>query len=105
MQVLKVDPEFERLIPPLDREEFKQLEENIVAEGCLDPLVTWDGTIVDGHNRYKICQEHDIPFHTTEKDFDNRDEVIVWIIKHQIGRRNLIPYQRSCLALVMKPIL
>lgn len=105
MQVLKVDPEFERLIPPLDPEEFKQLEENIVAEGCLDPLVTWDGTIVDGHNRYKICGEHDIPFQTVDKNFTDRDEVVVWIIKHQFGRRNLNPYQRSDLALVMKPIL
>lgn len=40
-----------------------------------------------------------------EKNFTDRDEVIVWIIKHQFGRRNLNSYQRSDLVLVMKPIL
>ena len=57
--VLKIDPEFESRIPPLTEEEFKQLEENILAEGTiLMPLIVWGDTIVDGHNRYKIAQAH-----------------------------------------------
>lgn len=102
---LKIDPEFQNLIPPLSDEEFRQLEENIKAEGCRDALVTWNGTIVDGHNRYKICQENGISFEKEDKKFSDREEVIEWIIRNQFGRRNLSPTQRSELALKLKPVI
>ena len=59
---LTVDPEFRDLIPPLNEEELKLLEESLVADGCESPLTVWNGVIVDGHNRYAICRKHDIPF-------------------------------------------
>ena len=56
---LTIDPEFEGKIPPLREEELKQLEENILADGVvINPLIVWDGVIVDGHNRYRILQKH-----------------------------------------------
>ena len=75
---LRVDPEFESKIPPLTEDEYKLLEENILSEGAvLMPIIVWNGTIVDGHNRYKILRENpDIPFTVHEKDFDNRYEAI-----------------------------
>ena len=52
---LKIDPEFQSKIPPLTDDEFKQLEENILKEGkLLSPLIVWNNTLVDGHNRYAI---------------------------------------------------
>lgn len=78
------------------------MEENIKTNGCQDSLKAWNGTIVDGHNRYKICNENNIPFEITEMHFEDRDAAIVWIIKNQFGRRNLLPFQRSELALKMK---
>ena len=49
---LKIDPEFQSQIPPLTDDEFKQLEENILKEGkLLSPLIVWNNTLVDGHNR------------------------------------------------------
>ena len=57
-QELKTDPEYESIIPKLTDEEFKQLEENLLADGVLAPLIVWNGTIVDGHNRYRIAQKH-----------------------------------------------
>lgn len=59
---LIIDPQFKNLIPPLQRTEYLQLEENLLADGCRDPLVVWRGTLVDGHNRYEICMRHRIPF-------------------------------------------
>ena len=59
---LKVDPELRDLIPPLSEEEHRMLEDSIVRDGCDTPLTVWDGTIVDGHNRYEICVRHNIPF-------------------------------------------
>jgi len=90
---IKIDPEFKSLIPPLTTEEFTQLEKSIVSEGCRDALVLWDGIIVDGHNRYEICQKHGIPFKTTEMQFSDREEAKDWIDKNQLGRRNLTPDQ------------
>ncbi len=97
--ILKIDPEFESRIPPLTEEEFKQLEENILAEGSvLMPLIVWNDTIVDGHNRYKIAQDHPQIIYTVyEKDFDNRYEALAWICNNQLGRRNLTQEQKRVL--------
>ena len=92
---LAIDPEFASKIPPLREEELKQLEENILADGVvINPLIIWDGVIVDGHNRYRILQKHpEIQFTTYEKAFSDRYEAIAWICKNQLGRRNLTPQQ------------
>ena len=92
---LNVDPEFASKIPPLREEELKQLEENILADGVvINPLIVWNGVIVDGHNRYHILQKHpEIQFTTYEKQFPDRYAAISWICKNQLGRRNLTPQQ------------
>ena len=96
MKELKIDPEFEQVIPPLTKDEYHQLEENILADGkIMMPIALWGDTIVDGHNRYRIACEHgDIPYTTTQLDFDNRHEAVAWICKNQLGRRNLSDEQR-----------
>lgn len=97
--VLTIDPEFEAKCPPLTEDELAQLEENILEE-CLVlmPLIVWDGTIVDGHNRYRIAQEHPgIEFRIHEKQFNNKYEALSWICKNQLGRRNLTPQQKKYL--------
>ena len=94
---LQIDEEFKNLIAPLQRKEYLQLEENILEDGCLNPIITWKGFIIDGHNRYNICTKHNIPFNTIEKDFDCRDAVIVWICKNQLGRRNISEETRKYL--------
>lgn len=91
---MKIDKEFADLIPPLTPEEFNGLEASILAEGCRDSLVVWNGTLIDGHNRYKICSEHDIPFSIIERDFTDRDSAMLWIIQNQLSRRNLNDFQR-----------
>ena len=96
---LKIDPEFQSQIPPLTDDEFKQLEENILKEGKLiSPLIVWNNTLVDGHNRYAILQKHpEIYFSTMPLPFENRGEVLAWICKNQLGRRNLTPEQKKFL--------
>lgn len=160
MQIL-IDSEFQALIPPLSAEEKQQLEANIVADGCRDPLVVWalptytvdyseaqDGSdpetyvyadaqlkrdfdedhghsewrewfdddgdyvheedwpclLIDGHNRYEICTRLGLPFDTVAKEFDDRGHVTEWIIKNQFGRRNLIAYVRTQLALRLESV-
>ena len=96
---LKIDPEFQSQIPPLTDDEFKQLEENILKEGKLpSPLIVWNNTLVDGHNRYAILQKHpEIYFSTMPLRFENREEAIAWICRNQLGRRNLSPEQKRYL--------
>ena len=94
---LAIDNEFRDLVTPLTREEYSQLETNILAEGCRHPLVVWAGVIIDGHNRYRICKEHGLPFEVEEIDFADRRQAINWIIDNQLGRRNLAPWQMSIL--------
>lgn len=97
--VLKTDPEFQSKIPPLTFEELNQLEANILRDGrILNPIIVWEGLIVDGHNRYTIAKKHpEIPFTIHEKEFASRYEAIIWICKNQLGRRNLTPEQKKYL--------
>jgi ParB family chromosome partitioning protein len=84
-----IDPEFKALIPPLAPEELAQLEANILADGCRDPLVTWQGILIDGHNRLAICSKHGLTFQTVEREFADRQDAELWMIGNQMGRRNL----------------
>lgn len=99
---LTVDEEFKALIPPLSEEEHRMLEESLIANGCEMPILVWDGCIVDGHNRYAICHEHGIPFAQEGKRFESRSEVKLWMLRNQLGRRNLNSFQRSEMALKLK---
>jgi ParB-like chromosome segregation protein Spo0J len=88
---LNIDQEYKALIPPLTAKEFAQLEANILRDGCLYPIVTWEETIIDGHNRYAICKKHDLPFKIITMEFDDRDAAMDWMDTNQLGRRNLSP--------------
>lgn len=94
---LKIDPEFKALIPKLRKNEYLQLESNIMTDGCREAIITWNGIIVDGHNRYEICHRHNIPFQIKEMEFDCREAVISWICANQLGRRNISEETRKYL--------
>lgn len=102
---ITIDKEFKTLIPPLSAEEFDQLEANCVENGIQDSLKVWNGILIDGHNRYEIAEKHDLKYKTEEMEFSSRDDVKLWIIKNQLGRRNLSAYDRSVLALKLKPVI
>lgn len=95
---LKIDPEFQSLIDPLSSEEYKGLEQNIIDNGLNDPIVIWNDTIVDGHNRYAICTKHGIQIRTRPVSFPSRESAKRWIIRNQLDRRNLITQARIKLA-------
>lgn len=90
----EIDKELAALIPPLTPEEYSGLEQSILAEGCRDAIILWNNIIVDGHNRYRICKAHNIPYRTETKEFANRKEVMLWMFQNQLSRRNLNDFQR-----------
>lgn len=94
---LIIDEGFKNLIRPLYKQEYLQLEANLLADGCRNPITTWNGVIVDGHNRYEICTRHGIPFEVEEMEFGCREEAIAWICANQLGRRNLTEETRKFL--------
>lgn len=100
--MFEIDPEFQAAIPPLSEAELSILTESLKAEGCRESLLVWNGLLIDGHNRYAICTEYDIPFKTSEVHFASRTDALVWIKKNQLGRRNLTDYQRAEIALSLK---
>jgi ParB-like chromosome segregation protein Spo0J len=99
---LHIDTEYKALIPPLAADELAQLEANILQDGCRDPIVVWEDTIIDGHNRYSICKNHGLTFKTVTMEFADRSHAKEWIIRNQFGRRNLAPYVRVSLALELE---
>lgn len=99
---MQINQKFKNLIPPLSVEERELLKESIKSEGVRDKLIVWNGMLIDGHNRYEICQELKIPFETQEKDFDSESEAEEWIMRNQLARRNLPDVERARIALKLK---
>lgn len=92
-QKIIIKEELKNFIPPLSEEEFAQLEENILLEGCRDALILWKNgneyVIVDGHNRYNICSHHNRDFKFELMNFQDIEEVKEWMINNQLGKRNI----------------
>lgn len=103
--MIKIDSEFKKLIPPLSADEYRQLEENILSEGIREKIIVWQSVIIDGHNRFEIAEKHGLEFEVSERNFENREDVKIWIIKNQFGRRNISAYDRSRLALELEPLI
>src|SRR5438045_3940295 len=94
---LAIHPELEDYLPALESEEIQQLRRNLERDGCLDPVLYWSGDgghwIVDGANRWSLCSDLGIGFETREMKFSSIDQVKLWMIEHQQGRRNLTNFQ------------
>ena len=99
---LKIREDFKALIPPLSEDERQCLEDSILEYGCRDALLTWSGWIIDGHNRYEICEGNGIEYRTQEVEFEDEGAVKIWMIRNQFGRRNLDAYTRAKLAIELK---
>lgn len=110
-QRITILDELKDLIQPLQKDEFEGLETNILANGCKDSLVIWQTTeqkvnpssetdlelfvLVDGHNRYLICQKHNLPFNIVLMFFETILDVRNYMLDLQMGRRNLSPTQMA----------
>lgn len=99
-------PELQAYIDPLTPDEHDALERSILAEGCRDALVLWGNILVDGHNRYGICQKHGLPFQTVQNPhFQSMEDVHLWMIDQHLGRRSVSDFQRGVLALRKREII
>jgi hypothetical protein len=102
---ITVNEELKAYIDPLTPDEHAALERSILAEGCRDALVLWGDVLVDGHNRYGICQKHGLPFQTVQNTrFQSMEDVHLWMIDQHLGRRSVSDFQRGVLALRKREI-
>lgn len=95
---VRVDPRIEALIPSLDSEQLKGLEDSLLEEGrAYSPLWLWGDLLVDGHHRYKLCKKNKLPFETIQvyEDAETLDEVEDRIKRDAISQRNLTPGAQS----------
>jgi len=99
-------PELKAYIDPLTPDEHDALERSILDEGCRDALVLWGNVLVDGHNRFGICQKHGLPFKTIQNErFQNMEDIHLWMIDQHLGRRSVSDFQRGVLALRKREII
>ena len=107
----RIDEGFKNLIPPLTPEERSTLEKECVDYGIRDALVIADYAgsqglvLIDGHNRYEISKKHNLSFKTERLSFESRADAEAWVIRNQLGRRNIPNYVRAELALKLKPVI
>lgn len=103
---ITINEDLRLYIDPLTEDEYAALERSLLTEGCRDALVLWGDLLVDGHNRYGICQKHGISFQTVQNHaFRSMDDFHLWMIDNHLGRRSVSDFQRGVLALRKKEIL
>jgi hypothetical protein len=103
---ITISEDLRSYIDPLTEDEYAALERSLLTEGCRDALVLWGELLVDGHNRYSICQKHGLPFQTAQNHaFQSMDDVYLWMIDNHLGRRSVSDFQRGVLALRKKEIM
>ncbi|MES2126247.1 MAG: hypothetical protein V4463_03155 [Pseudomonadota bacterium] len=102
---ITIHEELRSFVDPLTPIEYAALERSLLAEGCRDALVLWNEVLIDGHNRYAICQKHGIEFKTVQNGrFTSLEDVMLWMIDNHLARRSVSDYQRGVLALRKKDI-
>ena len=92
-----INEKFRTLIPPLNKAEYTELEKNLKKEGCREPLVTWNGYLIDGHNRFEICTRLNIKYKVVNMPFESEEDAISWICSNQLGRRSISEETRKYL--------
>lgn len=92
--------EYSNFFPLMEGEELAALVTDIKEHGLLEPIVTLNGEILDGRNRYRACQEAAVSPTFTEY---RGNEPLSYVISKNINRRHLNPSQLAVLALEIEP--
>jgi ParB-like chromosome segregation protein Spo0J len=96
---LRIEPELRKYIRRLTADEQALLQASVAAEGVRDPLVVWrfngDYVLLDGHHRFEIAQRLGMPFEVREVELADLSAAKRWMIRNQLGRRNLTPAEAA----------
>ena len=84
MKRYEIDREFNKLRIPMEDKTWEVLEDDLLTNGCINPISIWNGIIIDGSKRYRICRKYGLPYEVNELDFASREEVIIWICRERM---------------------
>ena len=102
---LFIDIEYERLVPPLNKQDYERLYNSIKNNGLREPIVINEhGAILDGHNRFKICEELYLPLKTRVETFGNSLLEKKYVIETNLERRHLNDFQKAELGIPLLEI-
>ena len=95
MTQLLINKEYEKLVPPLPKEEYESLKESIKKNGLWMPIIVNEkNQILDGHHRYKICKELGINLKHAVRKFTTKCDEIIFVGECNLKRRQLTTLQR-----------
>lgn len=86
---LIIDQTLRSVVRDLSESQRIGLRQSLESIGCTDPIILWDNIIVDGIERYQICQELHINFETKSIEFKNKAEAAKFRIERHKNRRQM----------------
>jgi ParB-like chromosome segregation protein Spo0J len=102
---LRVNPEYEKLLPNMSDEEFAELKVSIQAEGQHYPIVANENLeVLDGHHRFKACTELGIDPDFEVRKFEDKLSEKKFVIEANLRRRHLNKFQLVELAVPLLEI-
>jgi len=88
--------ELANIFPLMEGSEFKQLCDDIASEGLHVPIITYQGKIIDGRNRYRACQQ--VGVIPDYQEWDGKGDLLRLILSMNLKRRHLNTSQRALIA-------
>jgi ParB-like chromosome segregation protein Spo0J len=96
IKMITVNPEYSSLVYPLSDLEYETLKNSIKEDGLHYPItVNEKGEVLDGHHRYKISKELDLPISHEIKYFKDLIEEKKFVIDINLKRRQLNDFQKA----------
>lgn len=102
---IKINAEYEKLLPKLTGEEYEALKASLARDGQLYPIiVNKKGVILDGHNRYHALMDLSKDIKMDIKDFDDPLEEKRFVIEVNLKRRHLTLFQKAELGMALMDV-
>jgi len=101
---LKINLQYEEITCELSKNKYNSLKESIENDGLWNAIiVNSNGIILDGHQRYKVCQELEITPKTIIKHFESISHERIFVGECVLAGKHLVPLQRIKVSQIIRP--
>jgi site-specific DNA-methyltransferase (adenine-specific) len=91
------------LFPAMGEQELQELAADIKERGLLNPVVLFEGKVLDGRSRLAACKLAGV--NPRFVDWDGQGSATEWVLSQNLFRRHLTSSQRAAVAFQMLPLL